>query len=197
MELVIRPLGPDNMGDYLHFFDEVAFSDHKEWSWCYCTFYHLDREAEKKLEEENKGTFRRDTLRNMAINLIESGRLNGYLAYRDGEVVGWINPADKRNYSRLAASAELWEEGEVEPVFAVTCFIVAPDARRQGVATALLEYAARDARARGFRAIEAYPGKGELDCFLHYHGHPGMYEKCGFVLHKEFEHYTVHRKALA
>lgn len=196
MTLIIRPLTPELLKDYLHFFDDVAFTDHSEWAWCYCTFYHLGRADEERIEAEHKGNFSRDVLRNVAIELIRTGTLNGYLAYRNGSVVGWLNAADKRNYKKIVESAELWEEGDETPTKAITCFIVAPDARRQGVATALLDRAVSDAKAEGFARIEAYPGKGELDCFRHYHGHPEMYEKCGFERYKEFEHYTIHRRAI-
>lgn len=196
MMLEIRPLAPELLEDYLRFFDDVAFADHPEWSFCYCTFFHLGKADEERIEQECKGSFPRDTLRKVAIGLIETRALNGYLAYRDGAVVGWMNAADKRNYKKIAESAELWEEGDETPTKAVTCFIVAPDARRQGVATALLNCVIDDALTQGYRRIEAYPGKGALDCYQHYHGHPEMYEKCGFAPYREFEYGTIYRKEL-
>jgi hypothetical protein len=44
--------------------------------------------------------------------------------------------------------------------------------------------------------LEAYPATGELDCFSHYHGHPAMYTKHGFTLHRELDGYSVFRRLL-
>jgi GNAT superfamily N-acetyltransferase/cytidine deaminase len=194
--LEIRKLEPALLEDYLDYFDNVAFSDHPEWSWCYCTFYHLGEEDEKKLEAENAGRFNREVLRNVAIRMIKDRSLNGYLAYDGGSVVGWCNAADKKNYKKLCEKREIWEEGETVPTKAVTCFIVAPEARRKGVAAALLARVAEDAASEGYKVVEAYPAAGEQDCYGHYHGHPAMYEKSGFIRYKDFAAYSVYRKLL-
>lgn len=68
--------------------------------------------------------------------------------------------------------------------------------RRQGIATLLLNRVCRDAVQEGFSWVEAYPANGELDCFLHFHGHLSMYEKNGFVLHKEFKGHCIVRKKI-
>lgn len=196
MQIDIRKLAPELLEDYLDFFDNVAFADHQEWAWCYCTYYHLGKQDEKKLEEDNAGRFNRDVLRNAAIGLIQDRKLNGYLAYRDGKVAGWCNAADKKNYNKLCENRELWDGGEDVPIKSVVCFIVAPDARRQGIAASLLARIAADAASEGYKILEAYPAAGELDCFQHYHGHPEMYEKCGFALYKTLEGYAVYRKTL-
>lgn len=192
----IRALTPALLTDYLRFFDDVAFSDHEEWSFCYCTYFHLGREDEKRLEEAHRGTFHRDVMREVAIGFVRDGTLKGYLAYEGGAVVGWLNAQDKGNYAKIRESADLWKDDPGARAMAVTCFIVAPDARRRGVATALLNRAVEDAAREGYDFVEAYPANGELDCFLHYHGHPAMYESCGFRLHSAYEHYSIYRRTL-
>ena len=196
MQIDIRPLTPELLDDYLHFFDDVAFADHPEWSWCYCTYYHLGKQDEQRIEAESKGKWSRDVLRDVAIDLIRKGELRGYLANAEGEVIGWCNAADKKNYKKLCENRDIWDDGEDLNVKAITCFIVAAEARRQGVASALLTCIAQDALGEGYQALEAYPATGELDCFLHFHGHPAMYTKNGFVLHKECKDYSVYRKLL-
>lgn len=192
----IRALTPELLPDYLRFFDDVAFADHAEWSWCYCTYFHLGKDDEKRIETENQGTFCRDTLRDIAIGFVNDGTLRGYLAYEDGAVVGWLNAQDKGNYAKIRESAELWEDEPPVRIMAVTCFLVAPQMRRRGVATALLTRAVEDAAREGYDFLEAYPGNGELDCFRHFHGHPSMYENCGFLPFKKFEYYSIYRRAL-
>lgn len=46
----IVPLTPDKKEDYLYFFDELAFADHPDWSWCYCleTRWNCTRSASLK-----------------------------------------------------------------------------------------------------------------------------------------------------
>jgi GNAT superfamily N-acetyltransferase len=196
MQTEIKKLEPALLEDYMDFFDNVAFADHQEWAWCYCTYYHLGKQDEKKLEEENAVRFNREVLRNVAVGLIQDRKLNGYLAYRDGKVVGWCNAADKKNYKKLCENREIWDDREAEPIKSVVCFIVAPEARRQGIAASLLACIAADAASEGYKILEAYPAAGELDCFSHYHGYPEMYEKSGFERHKTLDGYAVYRKTL-
>jgi len=197
MELEIRALSPALIEDYLGFFDGAAFSDHPEWSFCYCTYYHLGKQDEEALEAQCAGRWTRDILRNTAIDLIKTGRLNGYLAYSDGRVLGWCNAGDKKSFKKLCENRGVWDTGDETPVKSIVCFIVAPGARRMGVASALLARASRDASREGYRVLEAYPAVGALDCYQHYHGHPEMYEKQGFIKHRAFETYCVYRKALS
>ncbi len=188
----IHALTPERLHDFLSFFDDVAFSDHKEWSWCYCTFFHLGCADEKRIEEEHKDIL----LRNNAIRLVNDATIQGYLAYEDGAVIGWLNANDKKNYAKLCERAELWDDTADARTKAVTCFIVAPQMRRKGLATALLDRAIADAALAGYDFIEAYPANGALDCFQHYHGHPQMYEAHGFACVKVFEYDCLYRKAL-
>ncbi len=196
MQIDIRPLEPALLEDYLYFFDNVAFIDHQEWAWCYCTYYHLGKQEEERIEAESAGKLTGDVLRSIAISLVSERKLQGYLAYIDGRVIGWCNVADKKNYKKLCENRDIWADNEDLPVKSVTCFIVAPEARRKGVAAALLARAAKDAAEEGYKVLEAYPAAGELDCFLHYHGHPAMYIKSGFSRYKELEGYSIYRKLL-
>lgn len=189
MRLTIHPLTADRAADYFDFFDNVAFTDHPEWAWCYCTYYHLNREAEQALERQGNVP---DSLRNKARTMIEEGALNGYLAYADGKVVGWCNCGDKPSFLRLRDQVGLWEEDEGR-VLSIVCFTIAPDARRQGVATALLRRIVDDAGANGYDALEAYPANGEGNCFHHYHGYRAMFEAAGFAARREMDGYTALR----
>jgi GNAT superfamily N-acetyltransferase len=63
--------------------------------------------------------------------------------------------------------------------------VVAPDARRQGVATVLLDAAVEYLRRRGMTAVEAYPPLQSTDDPVlwprrNYHGPLSMYVKVGF-----------------
>jgi len=186
----IKKLSPNLTSDYLEFFDHIAFSDHKEWSWCYCTFFHFDEDMGKKLNAIGK-----EGLRSEAVNLIKDQNIQGYLAYEKNKVVGWCNCGDKTNYKRLRACKELWEMKEEHvKIKSVVCFIVAPEMRSKGIATQLLERICSDAKSEGYTYIEAYPYKGAKNSFDHFHGPYKLYEKAGFIEYKEFDYGTVVRK---
>ena len=183
MDLEIVKLSPDRLEGYLNFFDTVAFADHHEWSGCYCVEPHLGFQAAGELE---KGTASK--CREHAIDFITTGKLRGYLAYRDGEVVGWCNVNDKANYEKIAMIKELQtEEDHRLRIKSVMCFVIAPASRGQGVATAILRQVIADARAEGYDAVEAYPAAGADNAYDAYGGPAAMYEKQGFESLRGFD----------
>ncbi len=197
MKLRLEALTPTLSGDYFDFFDNVGFADHQEWSACYCTYYHMTRDEEKRLDACGADALKA-ALREKGRRMVAEGSMNGYLAYgEDGRVVGWCNAGDKSGFGRLCADRALWEgAAEGERVKAVVCFLIAPGARGQGVATALLQRVCDDALSEGWDALEAYPITTPCDQYMHYHGPLSLYEKQGFVLQRQFERYAVVRKTL-
>lgn len=183
MDIVIKPLSAETCSDFLRFFDIDAFSDNPDWADCYCRFYNYadNAEWEKLTGEQNRAE---------AEAAIKSGTMNGYLAYLDGEPVGWVNSNDRKNLARLCANMEL---PEGDKILSVVCFTVSPKHRRLGIARSLLESVIQGAAGR-YDYIEAYPIKnGFTDAFC-YHGPFSMYENAGFETVKEFQGYWVVRK---
>lgn len=84
----------------------------------------------------------------------------GLVAYVDGDPAGWVRVGPRTahpriRHSRVAApSAEPMDD---PAVWAVSCFSVRTEHRRQGVSAALLDAAVVYARANGARIIEGYP----------------------------------------
>ncbi len=97
MELEIRRLTPELLGDYLDFFDNTAFTDHPEWSRCYCLAFHF----EPAWDGEDAGADSENPWRERAVRFVREGKLRGYLAYADGRAAGWCNANDKKNYAAL------------------------------------------------------------------------------------------------
>jgi GNAT superfamily N-acetyltransferase len=196
MDIEIKKLSPDLMNDYFHFFDHVAFTDNSDWAGCYCVWYHLTDEHDTermKFAASHKGeSFNRV----LAKRCIEDGTICGYLAYVDGSVAGWCNVNDKERFARLSKdrSPELWDSDDSpDKVRSIVCFTIAPNMRRKGIATALLEKACVDAENEGYMFVEAYPGTGEVNSHS-YHGPFSIYEKLGFTVHKDLEEMTIVRK---
>lgn len=189
MELEIRALTPELLGDYLEFFDQVAFADHPEWSQCYCMHFHWQSQWDDEPPKNN---------RDRAIEHVKGGLLKGYLAYADGKVAGWCNANDKKNYAALKCNVkpEIWEANEDEKVKSVVCFLVAPDLRGKGVATKLLEHACADAKVDGYDFIEGYPPFGDCGMYAAHHGTVALFEKFGFAVYKQSGNCCIMRKYL-
>lgn len=84
------------------------------------------------------------------------------MAFRDDRPVGWCAVESRANYPRLKRSQVL--RAAADPVitdrldlWAVSCFVVAPNHRRTGVSSVLLAAAVEHAFINGADIIEAYP----------------------------------------
>ncbi|GHU71207.1 hypothetical protein AGMMS49992_04810 [Clostridia bacterium] len=200
----ISPLTKDNAHAFFDFFDNRAFTDHAEWSCCYCTYYHVCSEDEKAFGEQIEAAGGgvdglRTTLRGAAAQFIEDGTLRGYLAFADGLPVGWVNANDKTSYKRFDHDDRLsaFIRGDnAERVKSITCFTIAPEFRGQGIASALLERVVSDARADGYPAVEGYPRAHDKREPFDFYGPNHMYEKSGFTKARETGNVAVMRKVL-
>ena len=161
-EVVIRRLEPKLCGDWLYFFDNIAFQDHQDWAFCYCLEGHLD----PKTQEEWTDVKER---REKAVELIQAGEMQGYLAYRADKVIGWCNVNERKNYRYLTEMFRKigYQADEAE------------DIRAQ----------------EGYAYVEAYPfADDQLE--FQYHGTSGMYERNGFKEAADLQYVKVMRKEL-
>ena len=161
MKVEIKKLIPELKDDYLDFFDHVAFTDNKEWSLCYCVFYHwndsLEKERDAYVTEKGIGFNRK-----LAAKYILDGAIQGYLAYIDGAVVGWCNANDRNNYDSIGKHE--WPEIRIDAtsedkIKSVVCYTIVPSMRRKGISTQLLNTVCEDAKSEGYLCVEAYPKK--------------------------------------
>lgn len=191
-EIVIRPLSPKLCEDWLEFFEKTAFRDHDDWAFCYCLEGHLDRKTQENWTDLKER-------REKAIEFIQTGKMQGYLAYLEGKAVGWCNVNDRKNYPYLAEMFKetgYYEDEQADlKVKAVYCFLIAPEYRGRGIAQCLLERACSDAAKAGYSCVEAYPF-ADKKLEFQYHGTFGMYEKCGFVQAVDLNFVKVMRKEL-
>lgn len=92
---------------------------------------------------------------------------SGLVAYLDDEPVGWCAVEPRPRYEGLVRVYKVpWygrdEDRADESVWAVTCVLVRTGYRKRGLAYALAAAAVEHARARGARALEAYPMRTEV-----------------------------------
>ena len=174
MEVTVRPLTPERWPDLEALFNAKGCSIARG---CWCMFY---RESGKQVLPAGvkPAEARKQELRALA----NTDPPPGLLGYRGKVPVGWISIGPRGGYAKLQRSPVMRPVDE-QPVWSVVCFVVPPEHRHQGVATALLQGAIEYARKRGVTLLEAYPvDKAERgrDDWL-WHGAKSMYDKAGFV----------------
>lgn len=204
MELEIKPFTPELADDYFDFHENRAFSDHPEWSHCYCLAFCMNKTDDIELSQEFKANggdsdALHRALTTRAKKYIANRSLKGYVAYADGLLIGWCNANDKAVYTRLDFKEEvsnfIRSTGN-EGIKAINCFCIAPEYRWKGVAAALLERVCEDAKADGYTAVEGYPRlQDKLDLF-DYTGPTRLYEKAGFSKIAQQGNVVVMRKEL-
>ena len=86
---------------------------------------------------------------------VAQGTARGLLAYRGDAVVGWCNAGPWSQYPMLHDTSR----SDAASLGVVFCFVVAPGARGQGVATALLDAACLSLQRQGLAAMMVRPLK--------------------------------------
>jgi ribosomal protein S18 acetylase RimI-like enzyme len=109
--------------------------------------------------------------------------MQGLLAYRDGEVVGWCNAAPRT----LLDSFDDEPDPDSERLGQITCFVVARSHRRTGVARALLEAACDMLREQGLGLAEANPSRTAATDAENHYGPLSLYLSAGFTLVRQRE----------
>jgi len=146
-DLEIHPLSASRLADYLRFFETRALTDNPRWAGCHCYFPHHDPKTTDWAERS--GPQNREAI----CACFARGTAQGYLTYRNGEVVGWFSAAPRALYPMLSDGPVL----DAEATGAIFCCVVAPEARGQGIAGRLLQAACDGLRARGLRWVQAEP----------------------------------------
>lgn len=183
MELEIKRLTSELAGDYLDFFDHTPHDDGTAENRCYCVCWSAaDHRGMLAALEASTAESRRE----LAREYVRDGKLQGYLAYALGKPIGWCNANSKadclhcESWLRFMRDAPV--DGPNEKIKSVFCFVIAPEWRRKGVATKLLERVCQDAAAEGFDWVEAYPEKVFAGPAQSFSGPAAMYEKAGFAV---------------
>jgi len=189
IEVMIKPLTADLINDFLNFFDNIGFTDNPDWSKCYCYFHHCPG-GPKVFRNQTK-----DENRAASIHLIESGILNGFLAFSNDKPVGWSNADSKESYLYLPVEKEA-EDPDEGKIASIVCFLIAPAYRKQGIARKILKEICSSFKSREFKWIEAYPRKNVSSNAHNYHGPYSLYNSAGFTVFKEFESMYIMRKML-
>jgi GNAT superfamily N-acetyltransferase len=156
------------IGDFyrLHNRNEMA-------GWCFCVAWWVeswdgwgDRTAHENLQLRNE--------------LLAEGEYDGYLLYLDREPVGWCQVGPRDRLEKLTRQFALDPDPDM---WAITCFLIKPEVRREGLADYLLHQLLADLRIRGMRSVQAFPKRGAgMDEMDMWNGPESMYLQAGFTI---------------
>ena len=172
MPIEIKPLTPELAETFAAFLGGVDFSATPHWSSCYCRSYYLDCPLEEwmaRKAEQNRAE---------SVQAIQSGNMTGYLAFENGDCVGWCSANDAKEFRRIY--------GDIQPycgdkkVGCTVCYVIRPDMRQKGVARALLKYAVDDFTVKGYNAMIALPFESKETPQKRYRGTLNMYLDAGY-----------------
>lgn len=187
----VRDVTPQQLPDYLEFFDHHAFRDFPAWQSCYCMETHRT-EGDDEWGGRTAGDNRRDMT-----ELVKRGQVTGLLAFADDKPVGWCNYGETTRLSGLMRRFGL-ATGDHDRVGSVACFVISAPYRGHGVASQLLDAAVERLRARGLRAVEAYPAQSsDGSPHSNFRGPLAMFLRAGFEPYGESDRHLIVRKTLA
>ena len=154
----------------------AVFGDRGSSATCFCQRYKLQpREG----FASHPRAERRERLRQQTrCGDPSAAATSGIVAYLDDEPVGWCAVEPRPGYFGMARVYRVQWEGRNEDraderVWSATCVLVRAGSRGRGVAYALAAGAVEHARARGARALEAYPYRTEVGEVTWDEIHPG------------------------
>lgn len=193
MDIEIKKLSPALLEDWLEFFDNTASPGDGEWEGCYCMCYHWNDELEKR---KSWNCLRADAPynRKCAIEFINAGKMQGYLAYHNGKAIGWCNANDKQAYDNVNFRLPSCQKDKGKKIKSIVCFCITPEYRGKRIATSLLEAVCANASIDGYELVEAYPF--EHDEYYAFHGPTSLYIKNGFTAVKKSGEVVVLQKQL-
>jgi len=163
-DLIFKPVSKDTFSDLATFFEQ-----HGNPNYCWCMRWRLKSAEFQKA----KSTERRSKLQSLVQDKIPIG----VMAYHQDKVAGWCSIAPRETYPLLEGSTILKRIDQL-PVWAVVCFFIDPNLRRQNLAVKLLQAATKYAFSQGATIVEGYPV--EPDKSYRFMGSPSTFEKAGF-----------------
>ena len=174
----IKPLSSELISDYLDFFDNRAFTDGNPNGPCYCTSPNQDENTIKKMISEFETNGVKDTVRKYAVDMLNEGKIQGYLAFDGKNAIGWCNAADIDRY--VGFVPEFAREKSCGKTISIVCFEIAPEYRGMGIASAFIDRVCTDAKMKGYVAVEGYAKTNSERDNYDFNGPIRLYEKAGF-----------------
>ncbi|WP_434811846.1 GNAT family N-acetyltransferase [Microbacterium sp. bgisy189] len=146
-EITIRPATTERFADAEH-----ALTGGGDGGSCWCQWFMLTgREFDDTSRDEKRERLRGD---------LATAPTSALIAYVDDEPAGWVKVSPRPAQPRLARTRNVASSPEpldAPDVWAITCFVVRREHRKQGLNARPLDAAVRHAREHGARVVEGYP----------------------------------------
>jgi GNAT superfamily N-acetyltransferase len=192
-ELSVAVAGPEHASALEELFERADCA-------CFCRWWHFPGDKNDWLArvahapEQNRA----EMLASFGERPLE---MSGVVALAGGRAAGWMKLAPAETLAKLFAQKPYRGlgcfGGDRARIWVVGCFLVEPGARRTGVARELLAGGLELARARGARAVEAFPRRAEpVSAELLWTGPAVLFEEAGFQVVDDSSPYPVLRKVL-
>ena len=174
-KIVIAPATADRFDDAEH-----ALTGGGDGRSCQCQWWTITNAEFQRASTDERRELLRDELGNDAPP-------PALIAYVDGKAAGWVRVGPRPAQVRISRTRDIVANTPIpldDPdVWAVTCFVVRREYRRQGLNARLLAAAVDHARKHGARVVEAYPY--DTDAAKHssnelYRGVLSVFEDAGF-----------------
>lgn len=179
--LDVRRLTPNLESAFLALHDDANGA-----GWCRCVAWWVPTW---------EGWGDRTAAENLALRraLWSRGEHDGFLAFADERLVGWVQVGPRDRLRKLVTQLERPPD---DAAWAVSCVLVAPDLRGHGVAAALLDGALEALQRDCVVRIEAYPRSGPTESDDAWTGPERLYAQAGFQLVRRGEQRSVVRLEL-
>ncbi len=142
---MLHPLTPDRWDDLVDLFG----AERGAISGCWCMWWRMAGPDWKAVPRDDK----RDRFR----AIVEAGPAPGILAYDGNQAVGWCAVGARATLPRMNSSRAAASLDRIDGVWAVNCFYIRSNFRRQGLMKILLDGAVAFAAAQGAAIVEACP----------------------------------------
>jgi len=165
----VKLLNADNIDDF--------FKVHSgECGWCYCTAWWVPTwEGWTKRSDDENRQFRLD--------LFTKGEFDGYILYVENKPAGWCQVGQRDRLTKLIKQYKLEPNPEV---WAITCFVIKPEYRNNGLAVYMLKVILEDLKARGVKLVQAFPKRTDSNKpGEHWKGPERMYVSIGFTVERD------------
>lgn len=194
MKLITKQFSKLLIYDYLDFFDHRAFTDDNPNGPCYCTFAYQTKAEFEAMVRQFKDHDVKETIRKVAVEMLEAERIHGFLIFDDKLAIGWCNAANMDSY--IGFVPPFARKAAIGKTLSIVCLEIAPEYRGQGVALALIKAICRFATKEGYDAVEGYPQVRTIRDDFDYVGPQRLYEKAGFTQVASQDGQLIMRKTL-
>jgi len=175
-----KELSPETLADFETLFTKPGIGD--AW-WCWCLHFHR---AGRSTAGKQPKTRAERAVRNRRgqRDLVRQQQAHGIIVYLRGDPIGWCQYGLKEDLSHIDRSRNykrLQLDRPSERLWRITCFVVAREHRRHGVASTALRAALDSIAEQGGGLVEAYPVvQSDQGPNYLFSGTATMFKKAGF-----------------